>query len=174
MGALMLATKEEVEDLVRRDPAWWSMVLGKVSERGMPALREEAALRSWSWGAVWGWVVGDADRYGELQGALEACANLMGWETKEIADGATPEDVAVAKLRVDTNFRLAGKVDRGRWGEKVDYIGVALDPLSEMLKEISERKMAQLREAPALKEPRVIEASHEIVAEQPLAEEGEV
>ena len=75
--------------------------------------------------------------------ALEAKANDLGWETIEIADGEG--DAQDKKVRVETRFRLAGKVDRARWGEKVDHIGVMLDPLSEMLREISERRLAAMR-----------------------------
>lgn len=173
MGALMRATRMEVEELAAGDPHWWPGLCAAVAEGGLKAALAEKDSRGWSWGALWRWIVEDADRYGEYTHALQAFTQLKSHERLDIVDAATPEDVQVAKLRSETRRDFAAKVDRERWGEKVDYIGVALDPLSEMLKEISERKMA------ALKEPRVIEASHTIIPERPavatvVAEEGEV
>ena len=145
MGALARATELEIEEIVSGDANWWRDVLGKVALDGLPALREEARLRGWTWDATWSWVCGDDRRQKELRGSLNAKAQLLGWGTEGIAASATPEDVAVRKLQVDTAFRLAGKVDRLGWGEKVDHIGIVLDPLSEMLREISERRLAAMR-----------------------------
>ena len=161
MGAIARATFAEVEDLVGGDPEWWNGFCGRVSEGGQAAIKEERELRGWSAGALWQWIVRDDGRYREYQGALEAYVQGLALETISIADGADEEAVPKAKLQVETRLRVAGKVDRARWGEKVDHIGVMLDPLSELLREISERKMALLRGDAA----RVIEASHEIIAE---------
>ena len=40
-------------------------------------------------------------------------------EAVSIADKATPEDVGVARLRVDTRMKIAAGLD-GRWGGKLD------------------------------------------------------
>lgn len=70
-------------------------------------------MRGWAWGALWRWIVGDEARYRDYMQALEAYVQGLALETITIADGS--ED---AKLRVDTRFKLAGKVDAGRWGDK--------------------------------------------------------
>jgi len=118
----------EVEELVRGDVEWWPGFCAALAEEGQAALVSETRMRGWSWGALWKWIVGDVTRYSEYMQALEAYVQAKGLETVGIADGATAEDVAVAKLQVDTRFKLAGKVDRARWGDKVavDAGGVAV------------------------------------------------
>lgn len=109
-------------------------------------MREERDSRGWSWGALWRWVQEDAKRAGEYQAALEAYAQDLALETVGISDGAVPDDVGVAKLRVETRFKLAGKVDRSRWGDQVQH-NVVVDSFGEMLRRVSERKLAALRDA---------------------------
>ena len=154
MGAIARATVDEVEELVGGDPAWWSDFLSRVVEVGPKVAMDEACrLRGWALSALWGWVMGDDGRKRDFQESQNLCVGRMAWETVGIADAS--ED---AKLRVDTRFRIAGKVDRERWGEKVDHIGVMLDPFSEMLREISQRRLAAMREPVAMPAERVIEA----------------
>lgn len=121
MGALTRATRNEIDELAAGDPSWWPGILGRVAEFGVLALRDEASARGWAWSATWAWVVGDAERFDRFEEALRACALLMGWETMQIADGVNEDKAAVAKatLRVNTRFKLAGKVDKERWGDKV-------------------------------------------------------
>jgi len=119
MGALMRATREEVEELVRLDPEWWPGFCAALAERGQEALKEERDKRGWSWGALWKWIVGDVERYRDYMQALEAHVQMLVLETVGIADGASSEDVAVAKLKIDTRLKVAGKLDRERWGERV-------------------------------------------------------
>lgn len=125
MGALARATEYEIEEIVAGDPHWWTDTLGKVASEGIPALRAEAQARGWAWNATWAWVTGDEDRHAALKRALEAKAQLLGWDTIAIAQAADPETVQVAKLQVDTAFKVAGRVDRHRWGEhtKVEHTG---------------------------------------------------
>ena len=68
--------------------------------------------------------------------------------------------MGVVKLQTDVRLKVAGKLDKRVWGEKSDLIGVMLDPLSEMLREISERRLKAMRELP--QEGRVIEAVVEV------------
>ena len=120
MGALMKATVREVEELVEGDPQWWPSFCMKVAERGIDAFYEEKALHGWAWGALWGWANADEGRERQWKRALEAYGNLKALETVKIAEMSSVENVSVSKLRVDTNFRFAGKVDRLRWGDKVE------------------------------------------------------
>ena len=51
--------------------------------------------------------------------ALRVRADQLAHETVAIADGADADTVGPAKLQVDTRLKLAGKWDRGRYGEVV-------------------------------------------------------
>ncbi len=130
-------------ETLNADPGWWSVVLDEVREYGDP--RGLVGSHAWSYGAFIGWVRGDERRSGEYDQALRDYGHRAVMETIPIADGATPEDVGVAKERIRARQWVAGKWDRGRYGEKVDAIGVNLDPLSELLREISERRQAAMR-----------------------------
>ena len=123
MGALARATRVEIVELVAGDVEWWPLFCGRIAEGGQAALKAERDMRGWSWGALWGWIVADEGRYRQYMQALEAYVQDKALETVGIADGS-----GEAKLMVDTRFRLAGKVDRARWGEqvKVDAGGLVL------------------------------------------------
>ena len=161
MGALARATKSEIEELVAGDPQWWIEFCGAVAEGGQAAIKAERELRGWSWGALWGWIVGDVERYRDYTRSLEAYVQERALETIGIADKTEDH-----KLRVDTRFRLAGKVDRVRWGDQVQHT-VVVDSFGEMLKRVSERKLAALRQG---QEPRVIEH----MAAEPADSEDEI
>ena len=81
-----------------------------------------------------------------LQSAREMWADDLATETVEIADGAPSEvgGVPWAKHRTDVRFRLAGFLDREKWGEQVQH-NVSLDPFGEMLRRVSERNLARLK-----------------------------
>lgn len=119
MGALMRATRKEIAELVAGDADWWPNFCGALAEKGRGALKDEITQRGWSWGALWGWIVGDVERYREYMKALEAHVQMLALETVGIADGYQDKDgVEDAKLRVATRFKLAEKVDSARWGDK--------------------------------------------------------
>ena len=150
MGALMRATRVEVEALVAGDPSWWPGFCGAIAEKGEAALKEEKESRGWSWGALWKWIVQDEARYREYMQALEAHVQMLALETVPIADGDGD-----AKLRVDTRFKLAGKVDRARWGDKVamDAGGVLLVDAglvgfaSALLEKMQEKRVERIIDA---------------------------
>ncbi len=51
--------------------------------------------------------------------AREALVDVLAAETVDIADGATPESVAVARLRFDARRWFAGKVSPKKYGDKI-------------------------------------------------------
>jgi len=55
--------------------------------------------------------------------AREAQAHREADEIRQIADAATPEDVNVARLRIDTRKWRAGKLAPKVYGDKVDLTG---------------------------------------------------
>ena len=118
MGALMRATRVEIAELVAGDAEWGPLFCGRIAEGGQAALKAERDMRGWSWGALWGWIVADEGRYRDYMQALEAYVQEKALETVGIADGS-----GEAKLMVDTRFKLAGKVDRARWGESIKQDG---------------------------------------------------
>lgn len=68
---------------------------------------------------VWYWLVADVKRYEVYVRALEAQAHGEVAMAKEVADGATPETVSVARLQVDTAFKRAKHHAPGMYGDKV-------------------------------------------------------
>lgn len=70
------------------------------------------------YGVLYRWVQDDADRAGAYKAALEAKADEEAHRMLEIADSATPEDVAVARLRADTRKWLVSKWGRKQYGDE--------------------------------------------------------
>ena len=54
----------------------------------------------------------------EYRAMMRVKADLLAHETLGIADAADMEDVAVAKLRIDTRFKLASKWDKTVYGDE--------------------------------------------------------
>lgn len=54
----------------------------------------------------------------EYRAMMRVKADLLAHETLGIADAAGMEDVAVAKLRIDTRFKLASKWDKSVYGDE--------------------------------------------------------
>ena len=57
-------------------------------------------------------------REAEYRGMMQVKADLLAHETLEIADRADMEDVALAKLRIDTRFKLAKHWYKELYGDK--------------------------------------------------------
>jgi hypothetical protein len=64
------------------------------------------------------WLKADPERYAEYEAGLEAMADELAMDTLDEVAAATSETVGVAKLRTDTYFKFAGKLDAARWGDK--------------------------------------------------------
>lgn len=97
------------------------MICDQVSD-GM-SLSEISSNEGIPYSVLWRWL-SDGSRMDSYRLALEARADKEVHETLAIADGATVEEVGVAKLRVDTRKWAASKWDRDRYGESSK---VALD-----------------------------------------------
>lgn len=75
------------------------------------------------------WIVEDADRTAQYEGALRIWADALAQEAIAIADeqseaekqggGTYDPDVGRDKLRIETRLKIASKWDRSRYGEKV-------------------------------------------------------
>ena len=90
------------------------------------------------------WVSQNEEVAKAYEQALRIAADEYGQETIEIADGADPETVSVAKLRVDARQKLSGKLYRDRYGEQVQHT-VTIDPFTEVLRRVSERRLAEMK-----------------------------
>lgn len=85
-------------------------------------------------------------------------AEDLAMETPEIADaGVGKDDVPGAKHRTDVRFKLAALLDRDRWGQQVQH-NLTVDPFTEMLRRVSERRLAQMRQEQLPAAERVIES----------------
>jgi hypothetical protein len=118
MGALARATKREVEELSRGDPEWWPSILADIAEGR--ALSEVATQSAWSWGALWAWIQADESRLAQYDAALKARAQMLAFSALDEVGAAAIADVSVRKLRADTYLRVAGKWDRGRYGDATE------------------------------------------------------
>ena len=126
-----MLTLAEVGELSADNQTWWPKMCEGVAEQGIRALTKEAKKRGWSWGAVWGWIVSDEKRYADYQKALEAHAQLLAVETVEISDEqcevlketGDPYDPDVQRdnLRIKARQWVISKMDRQRWGDKVEH-----------------------------------------------------
>lgn len=67
---------------------------------------------------LWDWLGADDRRMKAYNQGWELYAQDLHAETVGIADEATVEDVAVARLRVDTRFKAASNYDKKRFGAK--------------------------------------------------------
>ncbi len=121
-------------------------------------LKEICKSRGWPYSRVALWVAETEAVAKAYEQALRLGGDALAMETVSLADGAQPETVGVAKLQVDTRFKLAGKLYRERYGEVVRQ-ELVLDPFTEMLRRVSERRLAALRQIqnPGITE-RVVEA----------------
>ena len=75
--------------------------------------------------------------------ALQVRADELAHETLEIADGASPEDSAPRKLRVDTRLKLAEKWDRQRYGKTMQHNHAHSFDLGDVLRRARERVIEQ-------------------------------
>lgn len=97
------------------------MVCDQVAD-GM-SLSEISKVEGVPYSVLWRWLNAEG-RMESYRVALEARADKEAHDVLHIADGATAEEVGVAKLRVDARKWAASKWDRDRYGESSK---VALD-----------------------------------------------
>jgi hypothetical protein len=76
-------------------------------------------------GQVGKWLMEDKSRMQAYENALALWADNEAQACMAIADGASPEDVSVAKLQIDTRLKLASKWNAQRYGDnrKVEVSG---------------------------------------------------
>lgn len=79
--------------------------------------------RRWPYSIVARWVGETPSVFKAYEFALRLWADSLATETPGIADDADPTEVGHAKLRVDARMKLASRLDRARYGDKVEVSG---------------------------------------------------
>ena len=107
------------------EEAVWSML-----ERGSTVIAVAEHLGV-SVSAIDRWV----QRGGETRREAYARARARGGQSLAeesilIADQATPQDVQVAKLRIDTRWKMAGKLNPNEYGDKAQEININLGDIT--------------------------------------------
>lgn len=113
MGARNRMTRDSLAGLTDED---FEAFLDDVAEKG---LREACDARIWTQSATLNWIAASETRSDLYGRALKVRAELSIHEGREIVDGATPDDVGVAKLRSSWRQWEASKWNRDRYGERV-------------------------------------------------------
>ena len=75
------------------------------------------------------WISRDPARMDAYQQARAICADDWAMECVEIADECGLDEVQKATLRINTRFRLAGKIDPAGYGERQQLSGPGGGPL---------------------------------------------
>lgn len=85
-------------------------------------LKEIAAAWQIPYGRLAQWIIEDRERSSRYNAALAIWADSIAQECVSIADGGVEgESHHRDKLRIDTRLKLAGKWDRGRYGDHVGH-----------------------------------------------------
>ncbi len=116
------------------------MVCDQVAEGS--TLREICATEGVNYSVLWKWLNAEG-RMEEYELAFRAKADSEAHAMLGIADGATPEEVGVAKLRVETRDRLIKKWDRNRYGDKVEVTHRAVPVLNIVTAVMVEEKVIE-------------------------------
>ena len=117
--------------------ARWELVRGEPETMDILALRvmEGEPLRDIcrAWGVPHGlvgkWIAESPERMQVYKGALAIWGDAEAQSTIGIADGASPEDMSVCKLQIDTRLKLAAKWNQEMYGDRVkveNSLGVGL------------------------------------------------
>ena len=97
------------------------MLCGRVSNGEAP--HEVAQSMGMPWHVFRRWMEADPKRMDEMALAKRCYAEKLAWDSISEVVSADIETVPLAKLRSDKYEKMAGKMDRGTWGDKVDGNG---------------------------------------------------
>lgn len=105
-------------EAVKADPNTMSVIVQRVTDADRPETLKDIA-RSWKvpLGKLSEWITEDRGRTEQYAAALKVAGETAALEILRIADDAKPEDVAVAKLKVEARKWYAGRLARDRFGE---------------------------------------------------------
>ncbi len=86
-------------------------------------LKSVCKSRRWPYSIVARWVGETPDVMKAYEFALRLWADSLATETVGIADGTDATEVGRGKLQTDVRMKLAARLDRARYGEKVEVSG---------------------------------------------------
>lgn len=104
------------------NPATMSVIVQRLTDADAPETLKKIA-KSWQipYGKLCEWITEDRERAEQYSLALRFAADSFAHECVPIADDATPENVSVRKLQIDTRLRVAGKWFPHRYGEQMKH-----------------------------------------------------
>lgn len=97
------------------------MIFQRVAEG--ETLKEVCKSRRWPYSVVARWVGETPEAFKGYEFALRLWADSLATETIAVADLTDPTEVGHGKLRVDARMKLASRLDRARYGDKVEVSG---------------------------------------------------
>ena len=156
-----LASAERISDGIGPMARWREVVelpetLQEIVQRVAEGERLKQVCRSkgWPYSVVAQWMANNEAATKAYEQALRLAADDLALETIEIADEQAAvekengdvydPDVGRDKLRVDTRLKVASRLYRDRYGEQVQH-NVMVDSFGDMLKRVSERKLAAIK-----------------------------
>lgn len=157
----------------KEDGASQALFMQRVSE-GNDTPKEICEAMGLPYSATMRHIKGTPPLFAEYRSALETWVEALAHETVTIADGVQGTDeaaqVAAAKLRCDTRFRLASKLYREMFGEDVKpalNVNISLGDVSREIRELEARLGIS---GAALPQPVVIDALPAPVVEKVTSE----
>lgn len=97
-------------------PEEWARLMSRVAKGD--AWADVLDANSITWGAWLYWSKDNPEAAQDVADSRQGYADRAVFEARDLADTASPDDVAVAKLRGDRRWQLASRLDRVQWGEK--------------------------------------------------------
>lgn len=116
-----------------------------------------------TWWVVREWIESSTDRMQAYESAKRAGADRLMYDALGEVRGAGIETVQLAKLRADRFDRMAGKLDRKQWGDKVEVTVEQTINIVDVLKEARARVVGKIVEGNAERVPDVVPQIQEMV-----------
>ena len=132
---------QEFEDFTA-DPGSVDMLVQRVAEG--ETLKEICRSRNLPYSKVAQWICENEGVLRRYEAALALWADALAQESVALAAAATPETVNVAKLRIATHLKLAGKWDRERYGERLKVEGAVRVPVDAGLMGLAGELLARI------------------------------
>lgn len=124
----------------KADPRSWSELLQRVAEG--ETLPEVCKSKGLAYSLIAKHIAETPLLKAEYDAALQIWGDALAQETVKIADDATPETIGPAKLQVDTRLKVAGKLDRERYGERerpAVAVNISLGDVAREIRELETR-----------------------------------
>lgn len=86
-------------------------------------LKQICKSRKWPYSMVARWVGETPEAFKAYEFALRLWADSLAVETVGLADATDATEVGLGKLKTDVRMKLASRLDRARYGEKVEVSG---------------------------------------------------